>query len=437
MKILYVADNRNRGNYGCRATSTALSMLIGEKHEIVGRVTGRYTHYDTGDLVFCKYFPSWIYKLMGKSKRWDRLRPPVHRILRFFTRKHYLFGPCDFVCQDMEKMIQNFKKCLPANSQLKEFDIGSYDFDAMVVNGEGSFIFCTPPWRESLVISMCMYWALKLGKKVYFMNAMFSDMPNSPRNQKTLDVVNELFSRCEVVVARESISFDYVKANLPSVNPVLKPDALFTWYKLINDEHHVENGKYYMAHSAEKDESYYNQDFTKPYILISGSSSPEISKNRAKAVNAYSNLVNEVKRSYLGNVFLIQVCEGDDFLNDVAALTNTPIIALETPLLAAAKILANAEVFISGRYHPAIMASQGGTPCVFMGSNSHKTYSLQSLLNYPDVKEYSVIPSELEIKEMTGIALQYVNNQEEVRKRIKGRAFELYEEARTMLDLIQ
>lgn len=437
MKILYVADNRNRGNYGCRATSTALSMLIGEKHEVVGRVSGRYTHYDTGGLVFCKYFPSWVYKWMGKNKRWDRLRPVVHNILYFFTRKHYLFGPCDFVCQDMERMIANFKKCLPANKQLKEFDIESYDFDAMVVNGEGSFIFCTPPWRESLVISMCMYWALKLGKKVYFMNAMFSDMPNSPRNQKTLDIVDELFSRCEVVVARESISYDYVKLNLPSVKPILKPDALFTWYNLINDGHQVENGKYYLAHSAEKDESYFNQDFTKPYILVSGSSSPVIESNREKAVTAYSNLVKEIKQSYTGNVFLIQVCEGDDFLNDVANVTNTPIIALETPLLAAAKILANAQVFVSGRYHPAIMASQGGTPCVFMGSNSHKTYSLQNLLDYPDVKEYNVIPCEKDIREMTAKTLQYVHTQEEVRKRIKERAYNLYLESRTMLDLIK
>lgn len=437
MKILYVADNRNRGNYGCRATSTALSMLVGERHEIVGRITGRYTHYDTGNLVFCKYFPSWLYKWLGSCRSWNRFRPTVHRILHFLTRKRYLFGPCDFACQDMERMIKNFKKCLPANNQLKEFDIESYDFDAMVVNGEGSFIFCTPPWRESLVISMCMYWALELGKKVFFMNAMFSDMPNSPKNQKTLDVVNELFSRCEVVVARESISFEYVKSNLPSVNPILKPDALFTWYRFINDEHHIENGKYYLAHSAEKDESYFNQDFTKPYILVSGSSSPVIEKNRKQAVDAYSNLVNSIKRSYSGKVYLIQVCEGDDFLNDVASLTKTPIIALETPLLAAAKMLANAQVFVSGRYHPAIMASQGGTPCVFMGSNSHKTYSLQNLLCYPDVKEYNVIPDDNDIKEMTAKTLQYVKTQREVRKRIKERAYELYLESRTMLDLIK
>ena len=35
-----------------------------------------------------------------------------------------------------------------------------------------------------------MYWAEKLGKKVFFMNAMFSDRPNNTRNEKTLALVN-------------------------------------------------------------------------------------------------------------------------------------------------------------------------------------------------------------------------------------------------------
>jgi len=370
-------------------------------------------------------------------KRWDVMRPIARKLLLFITRTPPNFGICDFVSPNMEQMISNYKKLLQANPQLKEFDIESYDFDAMVVNGEGSFIFCTPPWRESLVISMCIYWALKLNKKVYFMNAMFSDMPGSQRNQNTLNMVNDLLSRCEVVVARESTSFDYIKKNLPSVKAFLKPDALFTWYNLINDGHRVTNGKYYLAHSSEFDQSYYNQDFTKPYILVAGSSSRLLGGNQKNAIIAYSKFINKLKAIYKGYVYLIQPCEGDDFLKEVEKITSTPLIALETPLLAAAKMLANAQVFVSGRYHPAIMASMGGTPCVFMSSNSHKTLSLQELLLYPNIKEYNVIPNDEDIDQMIGIVMQYVDNQYEIRDKIKNRAYELYNEARTMLDLIK
>ena len=83
----------------------------------------------------------------------------------------------------------------------------------------------------------------------------------------------------------------------------------------------------------------------------------------------YTNLVNKLKELNK-EIYLVEVCEGDHFLRDVAKLTNTKLIPMDTPIIAAGKILANARIFISGRYHPAILASLGGTPCVFMSSNS-------------------------------------------------------------------
>lgn len=435
MKILYVGDNRIRGNYGCRATSTALSLMVGTKHSIVGRITGNVTE-TFPRIVYFKYLPSWAYRTLGKFKYWNKLQPILARVcfkLQGMTQKSEWF---DFASHDMEKSIKNLKKCLPANPILSELDIDQYDFDAVVVNGEGSFIFSTPQWREPLVMTMCMYWAEKLGKKVFFMNAMFSDRPDNERNQKTLSLVNDILSKAEVVVARENVSFQYVKKNLPNVNPVLIPDALFTWYDLVNDNHIVENGKYYLAHDAECDEAYSNLDFTKPYILVSGSSSAKINEYLKEAIEAYCSLIRRLQAKYAHNIFLIQVCEGDEFLKEVSRITNIPLISIETPLIAAAKILANAQVYISGRYHPAIMASLGGTPCVFMGSNSHKTWSLQSLLEYDNVIEYSPIPNEIEIAQIISDALK-VANDNVLRSKIRTRAKALGEQAIKMKDLIE
>lgn len=432
MKILYVSDNRVRGNYGCRATSTALSMLIREKHEIVGVVSGRYTNFDTGNLFYYKYFPSWIYSFVGKFSKWSKIKPVFSKIFRKIAGNHYYFGNFDFVDEDMNRMINKYKKCLPANPELKEFNIDSYDFDGIVVNGEGSFIF--PGWRESYIISMCMYWALTKGKKVFFMNAMFSMSPGHTNGCKTIKNFEQIFRRCSLVVVREHQSYEFVKKYMPSVNAIQVPDALFTWYDMVNDSHKVENGRYYLAHSAENDLSYFNQDFTKPYILIAGSS---LILDMQKAIESYSNLVSMLKKHFEGNVYLIQVCEGDYFLNDVSENTRTPIISLKTPILAAAKMLANARVFISGRYHPSIMASLGGTPCVFMGSNSHKTRSLQELLEYDHVREYNQIPSEQECVQIVNDALCLVNSGDILRNAIKKRAFELSLEAKGMINLIK
>ena len=98
--------------------------------------------------------------------------------------------------------------------------------------------------------------------------------------------------------------------------------------------------------------------------------------------------------------------------------------------------MANAQVYISGRYHPAIMASLGGTPCVFMGSNSHKTWSLQSLLEYDNVIEYSPIPNEIEIAQIISDALK-VANDNVLRSKIRARAKALGEQAIKMKDLIE
>lgn len=445
MKVLYVSDNRVRGNYGCRATSTALSQLIRQNNEIIGVVTGRYTNYDTNNLFFCKYFPGFVYKLVG---RWKRKRPnsmlidlflfKLIRVINKLISSHYLAGPCDFISLDFEKSIHNLKKCLPANPYLEEFNIDNYEFDAMVVNGEGSFIFSTPEWhwREALVISMLMYWALQKGKKVFFLNAMFSDESTTPRNYRMLETIDKLMAQCMVVSVRENTSYEYAKQYLPHSHPIKIPDALFTWYPVINDSHIVTNGKYYIPHVVENDLLYEQLDFSVPYICIAGSSSVKTRLDLDKTIKSYANIVISLKQRFKGNIYLMEVCEGDSFLHDVSKLTDVPIVSIETPIVAAAKILANARVFISGRYHPAIMASMGGAPCVFMGSNSHKTLSLQVLLQYSNPYEYSEVPSNEDIDAMIDLTMSYIEQGESLRSIIKKRAFQLCIEAQKLKDVI-
>ena len=438
MRIVYVGDNRVRGNYGCRATSTALSLLVGEEHEIVGRITGQHTHFDTDELFFKEGWSAYKYKFWGRQKHWNYLKKIFFLFTKFKTRGgRYYFSKYDFISCDLEKSIQNLKKLIPANPSYKEFDLSQYDFDALVINGEGSFIFSTPIWRESLVISMEIYWALKMGKKVFFMNAMFSDDPHSEHNLNMVRLVDDLLSNCDVVTVREEMSLEYVKKYLPNVKAVLCPDALFSWFDIVNDYHKVNNLKYYMAHSAECDEFYTNVRFDKPYALIAASSAAVIGDNYDITIEAYCNLVLRAKQELNITLYLIQVCEGDSFLNEVGKRTNTIVIPMETPILAAAKILANAEIFISGRYHPAIMASLGGTPCVFMSSNSHKTLSVQKILNYRDIKEFSVIPNDEECLEILQLAKNRINQGLDLRCEIKERCRTLADEVKMIKELIR
>jgi len=431
MRIVYVGDNRNRGNFGCRATSTALSQLIEKNHEIIAKVSGRYTNNDTGELFYYEHIPQWVYKSLGKKRRWPQLKTGLYLLIRLLRLgKQYIFSNYDYLKYDLDKSISNFLKCLPANPHLKEFDLRNYDFDALVVNGEGSFIFRKPAWRESINEAMLMHWAQKMGKKVYYMNGMLSDDPYTERNEEVISLVRPVFEKTQVVCVREYYSEKYAREAFPKANIKIYPDALFSWYDYINDNFKIPNGKYVMGPNGATNSSFTDFDFEKPYILISGSSAVgTAAKDRNEAVICYSKLVNRVKESFSQNVYIIIVCEGDYFLNEVGYNTNTPIISMDTPILSAGKILSNADVFISGRYHPAILASMGGTPCVFMSSNSHKTISLQELLNYHQRQEYNVIPSDEDISKMIKDAQRLISEGESKRSEIMERCKALKEKA--------
>lgn len=439
MKILYVGDNRNRGNYGCRATSTALSQLISSENTIVGRVTGRYTHENNGNLFFINFLPGRIYKKLGSIRHWEDIKLGTNLFFNMIKpHGKIMFSSFDFLTiEDLDKSINDLIKCIPANKALKEFDLRQYDFDAMVVNGEGSFIFSTPAWRESITITMLMHWAQKLGKKVYFTNAMFSDSPTSQHNSKALKCAYEVLKKCEVVTVREKYSYDYAKKYMPELNPIIVPDALFTWYDRVNDGFNINNGKYFMDHRLESDEAYENLDFSKPYICISGSSVAGAYSDKNKIIDNFTYLVDKAKEKFADyNVFIVETCEGDAFILEVARRTNTPIVGMCTPLLAAAKILANASLYITGRYHPCIMSSLGGTPCVMMSSNSHKTISIQEVLEYKDPHEYPFMFNKDQCEDMLNRGKKYLDEGKKLRDKIQNRALELSHEAAGLLKYI-
>ena len=430
MKVLYIGDNRNRGNYGCRATSTALSMLISRKNEITGVITGKSTSQNISDLFFYSPLPKIAYSFFGKH---TFLRDIVKEILhRFKIFSH--FGSFDFVSLNFDKSISNLKKCIVANPQLKELIIDQYDYDAVVVNGEGSFIFGSPQWREPLVLTMLIHWAIKKGKPVYLTNVMFSDSKVLPHNQASINAINSVIKNCSKIIVREKTSYNYIRKYFKGIEPSIIPDALFSWHSLITEAPTITNGRYCLAHSAEKDEAYFNQDFTKPYLLIAGSSA--FVQDKTKSVPAYTQLVNKLKSVYKNKILLIQTCEGDSFLSEVSLRTHIPLISLETPLLAAAKILSQAEAFITGRYHPAILASHGGTPCVFMDSNSHKTFSLQEVLQYPSPREYHAIPTEQEIDSIIQDTLKAISQGKTLRDTIINRCRFLENESQKTADIL-
>ena len=66
---------------------------------------------------------------------------------------------------------------------------------------------------------------------------MFSDDPYSSHNQNTIEIMREIFNSCDCICVREYTSLNYIKKYFSGIKASVYPDALFTWYELINDEH--------------------------------------------------------------------------------------------------------------------------------------------------------------------------------------------------------
>ncbi len=101
---------------------------------------------------------------------------------------------------------------------------------------------------------------------------MLSKDPYSDENRKTIELLKPIFSQAEVISVREQYSYKYAQQNFENINLKHYPDALFSWYKMINDDFRITNGKYVMGIQGATDEAFYEFDFSKPYICISGSS---------------------------------------------------------------------------------------------------------------------------------------------------------------------
>ena len=100
-------------------------------------------------------------------------------------------------------------------------------------------------------------------------------------------------------------------------------------------------------------------------------------------------------------------------------------------------VLARAKLFISGRYHPAIFASLGGTPCVFLGAAAHKMSSLQRVLEYEEIRDFSAFPNDDEIKAICARSGELLKRGEQLREKVKSVAKRRCEEARQITNFIK
>lgn len=412
LKVFFVGDNRSTVGWG-RGASLALGQLFSASFEITGRVTGDFFDLSTsgagyvGTLIPPRYYRHFRYLLL---RRWRR---PV----AWYLNLEQLLGAKDFISENPSESADNLfvhKRRYPVLAQIYD---QAAEADLLVLDGDGDIIFSTPPRRQTLFLLAMIELGIRLGKPVFLVNSMISDCPLTGRNTETLAHAKRLLSQCRAVALRDPDSLAYVRAEIPEANSHMIPDSLFAWFPYYEDGigHLPRNGDFLLPH-PEKDEYWGKLDFSEPYICIGGGAL--VGSDPERSVQCYGKLVDAI--SSLGyRVYLTENDLSDSFLQKVAREKNVGIIPVDAPILMCGAVLAHARLFVSGRYHPSIFASLGGTPCIFLASHAHKMGSLSRVLDYDVQREFSAFPDVSEIAEIVSTARQYLDQGEILRTRIR------------------
>lgn len=425
MNILFVGYNGDVINWGCRATSKALESLISKNNNIKKYI--KRIEISSSNLNITGIYPRKLVNFVKKNNKTLVFKQLYNLMQKTGVKSDYL-------TEDPLYNFNFFKSNIDRFKYFSELYNSISSVETVIINGEGTFIFSTPSRRDTLFYLLVLDIAEHLNKKTYVLNTMLSDFPGNNRNEKVLRYCIKKFEKCELITTRDQTSLEYLKHYPNSINIKFIPDALFTWYDYFKNRNNYPTIGDSIITFPENINLFGKFNFEKPYIIISGSSSA--AWNQEKAIQPYSNLVNKIKEIGI-QVYLVPTCGGDNFLNTVSELTDTPIIPVDVPIVMGASILANATLMISGRFHPSILASLGGTPCVFLDSNSHKTLSIQHLLEYDDIKEHNAIPTNEDITEISKEAISKINKGIELRNKIIATVSKRAEEAKEISKLIK
>ena len=137
------------------------------------------------------------------------------------------------------------------------------------------------------------------------------------------------------------------------------------------------------------------------------------------------------------HVYLTENDFSDSFLQQIAKEKGVGIVPADAPILMCGAVLAHAKLFISGRYHPSILASLGGTPCIFLESHAHKMGSLARVLEYDAPQQFDAFPDDSEIAEIVSAARRYLDQGEALRTRIRQAAKLRCDEATALPAILQ
>lgn len=386
-RVLLVSDNRDNANWGSRATTMALLELMAaaglspSDRVLDAEVRSRVALAD-GPVAGRLLQQPALARLAGAGlARGGRTRLSLERL-----------GVRDAVSDDPAETVRRWRRS--GREPLAEWIARVERADAVVVNGEGSMIFTTPSRLEQRFHLAVMQLAHEADVPFAYVNALVAEPANGPRNAATVAATRRLLPQARLVTTRDPWSQAFLREVAPEVASVYVPDSVFAWKGRVGRGRDLLARPEYLTPFHDRPDRLGTWDFQRPYICVGGSS--EAAKEPKRAAASYRRLLQALPE--LGYPVVVTVSStGDAFLEELAHELGLPLVPADTNVMVATEILAHAELVVTGRYHPAILAGLGGVPGVLLGADSHKTASVQQMLGYPDIHVFAEQPTAADV----------------------------------------
>ena len=367
MKVLFINDSTTSSNWGGRAATVPLRMMIRRSGgDIVKTIT-------IDDLVSSSLDPAapegtnernyketvklFVPPILLKARRAAIRRFGAIRGEPIIPGSWADYGRC------VDKVLG---KETPWPGLLQTIE----DIDVAVIHGDGdiSGTFVVP--RSLLFLSFLIK---KYFKKPVIMINHSADLDHPD----LLRVAEEVYPLFDDVVFRDQMSLEQCKTLCEGR---FAADTAF-WFKPAPRETWTPIARRSTYFDVWPDTAPF--DPSEPYLCVGGSSIFHEAKDRDSIVNGYGLLIQHLQSMYSGKI-LLTVSDGLDqpIFRALAERFELPLIGVATPVQQAVDILGNADAYIVGRWHPSIFALRGWTPVLPLSSQTFKMRALTDMTGW-------------------------------------------------------
>ncbi|PSB20041.1 hypothetical protein C7B76_06710 [filamentous cyanobacterium CCP2] len=418
MKIFFVNDTSDCPNWGCRATTAALKRMLSLHNP----------SYEITHTLYLKRMSATDRYIEKRYKKIEKLTSsvvgtfPAGKSLANYVNSRWVAPHWKKIANVRDAMPTSFAEFPSFASKVLAGEVMQPEraaleaCDLVFINGEGSIYDRQRKGRMMLFIAY-------LAKVHFNKPCVLANHTADVHDPVMAEMVAQVYPLLDDVIFREPLSAEACQAFVREDNSVLAADAAFTYRPIDRATFSAlaARDSYFSIHP----DSASGFDPSRPYICIGGSSIYLRGDRPAYDPIPGFKVLCEKLQNYVAPVVLTAPDPKDELIfRPIAKALGLPLISLTTPTQQAVDILGNASVYVSGRWHPSILALTGGTPIITFTANTYKTQALvqQMGLETPtlDALNLHEIASDV-----VDLAKHYLEQGEPLRQQLRDRAEEL------------